>query len=157
MQRNILDYAAVGWQPWLSPSQLNHLEVTQNKCLESHYGQYANTSVELIRLEAGLPSYRTHSNRLIALAYEKGMRLDDNHPRKAAINKTVKHKLKTRSSFRERAKALISPLSISHAPRDPFPRVLPQTVEESIENWTIVTNQDIKHRDAPELRTFSQI
>ena len=73
------------------------------------------------------------------------MRLDDNHPRKAAINKTVKHKLKTRSSFRERAKALISPLSISHAPRAPFPRVLPQTVEESSENWTIVTNQDIKH------------
>ena len=145
MQRSILDYAAAGWQPWLSPSQFNHLEVTQNKCLRAITGQYANTSAELIRLEAGLPSYRTHSNRLIALAYEKGMRLDDNHPRKAAINKTVKHKLKTRSSFRERAKALISPLSISQAPRAPFPRVLPQAVEESSENWTIVTNQDIKH------------
>ena len=32
-QRSVLDYAAAAWQPWLSDSQRNKLEVSQNKAL----------------------------------------------------------------------------------------------------------------------------
>jgi hypothetical protein len=73
-QRSILDYAAAAWQPWLSPTQFKRLETAQNRCLRIVTGQYANTDLELLRLEANVPSYRTHSNRLTATAYEKGLR-----------------------------------------------------------------------------------
>jgi len=146
MQRSILDYAAAGWQPWLTPSQFKHLETTQNTCLKAITGQYSNTSSELVRLEAGIPSYRTHSNRLIALAYEKGMRLPDHHPRKTALNNSVTHRSRVRSSFRERASALVEPLSFSSAPRAPTDIVLPLPVEEIADNWSIYTNQDIKNK-----------
>ena len=44
-------------------------------------GRCVNTSLDLLRLrlEAGLPSYRT-SNQLITIAYEKGMRHLVSHP-----------------------------------------------------------------------------
>ena len=145
MQRSILDYAAAGWQPWLTPSQFKHLETTQNTCLRAITGQYSNTSSEIVRLEADIPSYRTHSNRLIAIAYEKGMRLPDNHPRKSALTNNVKHRSKIRSSFRERASSLIEPLSFSSATRAPIDSVLPPAAEEITENWSIHTNQDIKN------------
>ena len=35
MQRSILDYAAAGWQPWLSPTQFAKLEKAQNTCLRA--------------------------------------------------------------------------------------------------------------------------
>ena len=125
MQRSILDYAAAGWQPWLSPSQFNHLEVTQNKCLRAITGQYANTSVELIRLEAGLPSYRTHSNRLIALAYEKRMRLDENHPRKAEINKTSQTQTKDTKQLPRTRKSPSQPSLHFTCSQSPLPSSTP--------------------------------
>ena len=42
-QRSVLDYAAAAWQPWLSDSQLNKLEVAQNKALRIVTGQYSST------------------------------------------------------------------------------------------------------------------
>ena len=115
-QRSILDYAAPAWQPSLSPSQFEHLERTQNRSLRAITGQYANTSVELLRLEAGVPSYRTHSNRLIASAFEKGKRLPTAHPRFEALHPliTVEHRT-SRDSFRRRGEDLTSELSISGA------------------------------------------
>ena len=145
MQRSILDYAAAGWQPWLSPAQFNHLETTQNTCLKAVTGQYFNSSSEIVRLEANVPSYRTHSNRLIALAYEKGMRLPDHHPRKTAIANSIKHRSKVRSSFRERAVQLIKPLSFANAPRAPLDVVFTAPAEDAAVNWSIYTNQDIKN------------
>ena len=32
-QRSIMDYAAAAWQPWCTETQINHLEVAQNKAL----------------------------------------------------------------------------------------------------------------------------
>ena len=120
-QRSILDYAAPAWQSSLSPSQFEHLEKAQNRSLRAITGQYANTSVELLWLEAGVPSYRTHSNHLIASAYEKGKRLPTSHPRYEAIHPrdTVEHRV-LRDSFRKRGEALTNHLSVSGAPREPL-------------------------------------
>ena len=150
MMRSILDNAAAAWQPFLSPTQFNKLEVVQNRCLRRITAQYANTSVEILRLEAGIPSYRTHSNQLIATAYEKGKRLPTGHPRREAVDGPevpVVHKSKVRSSFRKRAEELVDPLSISGSPRDPILLYFAETWNEPEpeRNWSIHTNEAIKH------------
>ena len=144
-QRSILDYAAPAWQPSLSSSQFDHLEKAQNRCLRAITAQYANTNLELLRLEAGVPSYKTHSNRLIASAYEKGMRLPETHPRYQAIHPadSVVHRVK-RDSFRQRGEGLVSKLSTYGAPREPFDLSLPEPWNEPDRNWKIHTNADIK-------------
>ena len=120
MHRSILDYAAAAWQPWLAESKLIDLEVAQNNCLRAITGQYAKSDLECLRLNADIPSYQTHSKQLIAMAYEKGLRLPPGHPRRDAIdNSDVKHRIKKRSSFRVQAEDLIKPLSIYNAPRRP--------------------------------------
>ena len=144
MQRSILDYAAAGWQPWLSPTQFAKLEKAQNTCLRAITGQYANTSCDLLRLEAGIPSYRTHSNRLIALAYEKAMRLPEAHPRRSAVDKSVKHRL-GKGSFRKQAGILTNSLPLSNSPRAPLDISVPFPEDDHLdENWTVYPNQDIK-------------
>ena len=151
MMRSILDYAAAGWQPFLSPSQFSRLEVVQNRCLRAITAQYANSSVEILRLEADIPSYSTHSDQLTAIAYEKGKRLPTGHPRRDAVDDAVVHRSKVRSSFREKAEQLVSSLSIHDAPRDPITLSLPEFWNEPERNWTIHTNESIKH-DIPAIK-----
>ena len=74
-QRSIMDYAGAAWQPWCTKSQINHLEVAQNNCLRIISGQYRNTNTDALRLATGITKYATHSEQLIATAYDKGMRL----------------------------------------------------------------------------------
>jgi hypothetical protein len=102
MHRSIMDYAAPAWQPWLSETAFNKLEVAQNNCLNIITGVYRNSNIECRRIEADIPFYRTHSNQLVATAHEKGLRLPSDHPRREAIeNSKTLHRTKTRSSFRE--------------------------------------------------------
>tara|TARA_B110001454_G_scaffold192176_1_gene192306 strand:+ start:1042 stop:4992 length:3951 start_codon:yes stop_codon:yes gene_type:complete len=144
MQRSILDYAAAGWQPWLTKTQFDRLEVAQNTCLRAITGQYQNTSVEILRLEANIPSYRTHSNRLIATAYEKGMRLPEDHPRRSALQNSVKHRLRVRSSFREMASQIVGKTSLADSQREPINITFPDISEDAEPNWIVHTNEDIK-------------
>ena len=122
-QRSVLDYAAAAWQPWLSETQLNKLEVSQNKALRLVTGQYASTPTEALRLEAGIESYKTHSNRVITISAEKADRLPQDHPRHKALNpeETVSHRSKLRSSWREKTNNLRGKLPIYDKPMEPLP------------------------------------
>jgi ribonuclease HI len=143
-QRSILDYAAAAWQPWLLPTQFKRLETAQNRCLRIVTGQYANTDLELLRLEADVPSYRTHSNRLTATAYEKGLRLPDGHPRHDAITQSnITHKLK-RSSLRKEGEHLASTLTTANETREPITISFPEFWNDPERKWTVHTNIDIK-------------
>ena len=143
MIRPIMDYAAASWQPWLTSSQFNRLEVVQNKCLRAITGQYSNSHLDTIRLESDIPSYATHSKRLIAAAFEKGLRCPDNHPRKEAIDNPTQHKL-VRSSFREEALNITKNLSIADAPREPLNLSFIDPTSEPVQSWTIHTNEKLK-------------
>jgi len=143
-QRSVINYAAAAYQPSLTQTQFNKLEVAQNRCLRVITGQYANTNLDILRLEADVPSYRTHSNRLIATAYEKGMRLPTGHPRRDAADDMVVHRSRIRSSFRARATDLVSTLSIHDAPRHPITLSFPEFWNVPDRNWTIHTNDTIK-------------
>ena len=143
MIRSVMDYAAIGWQPWLSKTQFKKLEVAQNACLRAITGQYANSDLECIRAEAGVPSYRTHSDRMIAIGYEKGMRLPLNYPRREAIENEVRHRLK-KSSFKQHAEKIIEELSIANAPREPISIHFGESAEIPHVNWEVTDNLDIK-------------
>ena len=152
-QRSIMDYAASAWQPWLSSSQMEKLERTQNKCLRLITGQYSNSDLDAVRLEAGVPSYQTHSNQLIATAYEKGLRMPTDHPRRTALvtDKEVIHRHNLRSSCRERGKSIVESLPIKDAERKPKDINITKPWSTRAPNWKVTTNQDIKN-DIPAIK-----
>ena len=71
--RGVLDYAAAGWQPWACKTNLDALERVQNKALQFITGQYVNRNCDILRAEADIPSYSSHSDQLIAKSREKEM------------------------------------------------------------------------------------
>jgi ribonuclease HI len=140
-----MDYASAAWQPFLSESILEKLEVAQNKCLRLITGHYTNTNLDAIHLETGIPTYHTHSKQLTAIAYEKGMRMDSTHPRRAALDKDLNHRLKSRSSLRVQGKDIVSTLPIKDSTRRPIPSPIIQPQPTARTNWKISTNVSIKH------------
>ena len=153
MHRSIMDFAAPAWQPWLSPTSFDSLERAQNKCLKIITGVYQGSNLECRRIEADIPSYKTHSSQLIAMSYEKGMRLPNGHPKRDAIgNSPVPHRIKTRSSFREQGLKLSNSLPTSNAPRRPITIHFPEPWKQCDRNWSVHTNQDIK-TDLPALKS----
>ena len=103
--RSRLDYAASAWQAWLSTTQMNRLETVQNKCLRAVTGQTRSTPVEALRLEAGTHSYKTISERLTLISYEKAARFPKGHPRRELFDNEVPPRNK-RNSWRRKVKAL---------------------------------------------------
>ena len=144
-QRSIMDYAAAAWQPWCTKAQMDRLEVAQNKCLRLISGQYRNSHIDALRLATGIPSYATHSEQLIATAYEKGMRLPEDHPRRIALDKNVRHRHRLRSSFRERGKALTQRISVANIERRPSPILIHKPWTDCSKNWRVTTNESIRH------------
>ena len=157
-QRSVLDYAAAAWQPWLSDSQLKKLEVAQNKALRLVTGQYSSTPTEALRLEAGVESYRTHSERNITIAAEKADRLPPDHPRHAALHppQPVNHRSKIRSSWREKTNSTRSQLPTHGRPVEPLPSPFQKpwrSVEEQRrKNWEVFTTLP----DIPKQRELHQ-
>ena len=101
----VMDYAAHCWQPWISNTNMQRLEVAQNKCLRAITGQVKSSPVESLRAETGVCSYSTTSKRLTLIAKEKALRNPENHPSYKAVSETTSHRL-TRSSFKSMANSL---------------------------------------------------
>lgn len=99
--RSVMDYCAAAWQPWLAKTIMEKLERCQNRALRLITGQLKTTPLEALRLEAGIPSYKTTSRRLTAKAYEKSLRLPLSNPRHQLMTSNVRQRLVIRSSFRE--------------------------------------------------------
>ena len=153
--RTLMDYSAPAYQPWLTKSQLDKLDDAQNCCLQAVTGVYRTSNIECRRIEADVPSYHTRSKQLIAIAYEKGLRLPEGHPRRDAIdNSEVPHRL-SRSSFREEGKKITQALSTSNAPRKPIPIEFPLPWENNCHDMVIYTNKKIKS-DIPAIQELME-
>ena len=113
-----LDYAAPAWQPWLSDTQFNKLEVVQNRALRLITGQTKSTRVTALRLEANTESYKTLSDRNILTSYEKAARLPQNHPRNQLLEGAPPRNKRT--SWRSRSKELASLLPVEALDRKPI-------------------------------------
>ena len=144
-----LDYAAAGYQPWLAQSNLDALEVVQNKALRIVSGQVQNSRLSARRKEASVPSYETRSKRLILQSVEKAKRLPDDHPRKIALNNARRSK-NDRTSWNEKACQLAQQYTpqIDHEPKQ---------IELHVRDpWNAPTNLTI-HQDIPGISTKADI
>ena len=135
--RPLLDYCAAGWQPWLADSNLAVLERAQNRALRWVTGQCRTTPVEALTLEAGVPQYRTVSRRLCVLAYERAMRLPDDHPRRVAASTSVAHRTRRASSWRREAVVLSSTLGLSDQEREPLSLGGLAPWDPGLGNWSV--------------------
>ena len=99
--RSVMDYAASGWQPWLATTNMEALEVVQNKALRIVTGNVKNARVSARRKEAGTPSYATLSKRSTLRSVEKAVRLPGDHPRKLALCNNPVPRKNTRRSWRQ--------------------------------------------------------
>jgi ribonuclease HI len=79
--RSRLDYGAAAWQPWLSETSIEKLDVVQNKAMRIASGQMSRAPVDALRFETGVADYWTIVNRMCIQAVEKAMRLPTDHPR----------------------------------------------------------------------------
>ena len=104
-QRSAFDYAGAAWHPYLSNTQFQKIETAQNKALRAITGQCSSTPIEALRLESGISSYRTQSNRLIAASYQKALRRQNDHPMASALQDNVPQRLK-RGNWVTRTKEL---------------------------------------------------
>ena len=90
--RSKLDFAGAAWQSSLSAGNMALLENVQSKALRLITGMYQSAPLESIRAEAEVPTYNTHSERQCLKAMEKARRLPAKHPRRLALEKSVKAK-----------------------------------------------------------------
>jgi ribonuclease HI len=56
-------------------------------------GQFKDTPLEALRAEAGVPSYYTFIERNLLISKEKGLRLDEQHPRRRAFDESIPKRL----------------------------------------------------------------
>ena len=118
--RSVLDYAAAGWQPWACKTNLDALERVQNKALRFITGQYVNTNCDILRAEADIPSYSSHSDQLIAKSREKAMRSAPDHPRRMALEgPTTRRLIRPAHSWRSKSALLCSKLPATSNNRKP--------------------------------------
>ena len=82
-------YAPSGWQPWCSDTQVKRLQVTQNKALRIVNGQFQDTPVEALLLEANTVSMATHMHRAAMKSAEKAMRMPADHPRRTTWERSM--------------------------------------------------------------------
>ena len=73
------NYAAGGWQPWISNSLVEKLERVQNRGLRLITGQSMSSPCEALRAEAKVNSMRCVIRQNIAKSREKALRLPEDH------------------------------------------------------------------------------
>ena len=112
-----LDYAGPAWQGNLQRTNINILERTQNKALRLITGQFKSTPIPSLRAEAGIPSYETQMYRNAIKSVEKAKRLPSGHPRRLALEASVKRRV-DRGSWIARADEVMKEYNIPNlAPR----------------------------------------
>ena len=84
---------------------LEELERDQNYALRIVTGQYADTPLEALGLEAGVPQYATIMDRNCLKAREKGLRCPADHLRRITFTESAPDRL-VRSNCRRTAKAM---------------------------------------------------
>ena len=117
--RGKLDYAAPGWQGWLSDSSIEAMDRVQNRGIRLITGQMKSSPVDALRLEAGFPPYATHIERMCLRSAEKASRVPEDHPIFLAATKAVPPK-GDRRSWKSRADELLPRVPVEARNRKPI-------------------------------------
>ena len=100
--RSVMGYAGMAWLPWLSDSQINNLEVTQNKALRLITRQAKTTPIDCLRAETRVQSIKSMINTVCETAREKALRQPDDHPRRICLDQPPVNRLASRTSCRSK-------------------------------------------------------
>ena len=152
--RSKLMYAAPAWQPWLSDSQAEHLEVAQNKACRTIAGQYSGSPLESSRTEAGLSSMQTVMKREVVRAGEKAKRMPLGHPRRTAWEATEERR--NRKSWRSEylvASASLPDAMSSCRPLDLFS--VPPWLKSNFEVHPKVPGLESRHEEESRRRSLA--
>ena len=118
--RGVFDYAGLAWQPWLSDTQINNLDVCQNKAIRLITRQAKSAPVESLRLEAQIPSITSVMETTCEVAREKALRQPMSHPRRACLDQDPPIRLLSRNSCRRKGIELSANLPVEAANRCNF-------------------------------------
>ena len=99
--RSVLNYAAGGWQLWISNSLVEKLERVQNRGLRLITGQSMSSPCEALRAKATVNSMRCVIRQNIFKSKEKALRLPEDHPRRVAFEGVSRSRLKRRDAWSE--------------------------------------------------------
>ena len=152
--RSKMMYAASAWQPWLSDSQTDNLEVAQNKACRTIAGHYRSSPVESSRMEAGLCSMRTTMRRECVRAGEKAMRMPVGHPGRSALEASDDRR--NRKSWRTEFKKESANLPIAMKARRPLELFsAPPWVKSNFEVHTRIPGLESRHEEESRRRSLA--
>jgi len=118
LPKSKMDYAAAGWQPWLSDTNIELLDRVQNQAIRLITGQMKSSPVDSLRFEAGLDPYSAHVERMCLRSSEKALRKPKDHPLRETAELAVKPK-GNRRSWKARTDALGERVPVAARDRKP--------------------------------------
>ena len=151
--RSVIDYSGMAWQPWLSKSQTNNLDVCQNKALRLITRQAKTAPVESLRRETQVPSIGSVIDNTCEIAREKALRYPIDHPTRTRLDTEPVTRLKSCTSCRSRGITLSSNLPPEAFDRRMFKLYTVSPWDQDLGNTTVNCNlQGITGKDDdPEL------
>ena len=135
--RSVIDYAGMAWQPWLSKSQTNNLDVCQNKALRMITRQAKSAPVESLRRETQVPSISSVIDTTCETAREKALRYPADHPTRVCLDAEPVTRLKSRTSCRSRSIELSSNLPPEATNRRMFKHYTVPPWDQDLGNTTV--------------------
>ena len=114
-----LNYAACAWQPWLSKSMIDKLDVIVNKSLRTITGMMWTTPSDAVRMETRQPSYHTTIPRMCLQSVEKAQRMPADHPLAVTWKDAVPTK-NERISWKSQADKLLPLIPTAARSREPI-------------------------------------
>ena len=152
--RSKMMYAASAWQPWLSDTQANHLEVVQNKACRTIAGQYSGSPLESSRIEAGLCTMHTTMKREAVRSGEKAKRMPEGHPRRTAweASDNRRNRKSWRSEYNEAMASLPRDMQLCR-PLDLFST--PPWLKSNFEVHVNVPGLESRHEEEGRRRTLA--
>ena len=101
--QSIMNFAGSSWQPWLSPAQVERLEVDQNRCLRIITSTAVGAPIEALHAETEIFKVETMINRNCLKSFEKALRMGADHPRYIAATSSSRFRLTSLGGFTETA------------------------------------------------------
>ena len=111
--RSGLEYASPSWSPWISDTEKQRLQRTQNNSLRAAAGLSKTCPVDFLHLEVGVEPIVNRMEKNNQLIWERYSRLREDDPRKIMISeKMPPPRLKTRQGFRSKTEPLMQDLQM---------------------------------------------
>ena len=139
--RSAAEYSASAWAPSTSTTQMKRLETTQNEALRVITNTTKTTSIQSLRVEAGVQPFKSRCDKLCAISMTQSKRLPHSNPRRLIADQEGPKKRLKRESWRGTANKIIRENELQDVKREPFVTVSSIPPWEEIANVTY--NEDL--------------